>query len=54
MGQERRRVAAAMEPVKLSANSAMIAKVRTKMIMTAPAIWNGTRAAKDGPAFSMS
>ena len=47
-------MAVAMEPVKLRANNEMIAKVRTKMIMTAPADWNGTRAAKDCLVFSMS
>jgi hypothetical protein len=37
LAYERRRVAAAMEPVKLNANNERIAKVRTKMIMAAPA-----------------
>jgi hypothetical protein len=36
--QERRRVAVAMEPVRVSANSEMIANVRRKIIMIAPAV----------------
>jgi hypothetical protein len=47
-------VAVTMEPVKVSANNKMIARVRTKIIMAAPADWNGTRAAKDCLVFSMS
>jgi hypothetical protein len=52
--QERWRVADAMEPVRLNAKSEAIAKVRIKMIITAPAILFGKRTAKGGALFSMT
>lgn len=43
-----------MDPVKVSANSDMMAKVRIKMIMAAPAILFGTRVTNCGLLFSDS
>ena len=43
-----------MEPVSVSANSAAMAKVRIKMIMTAPALLDGTLGTKEPPLVSDS
>ena len=45
-------MAVAMDPVKVSANNDMIAKVRIKMIMAAPAFLGGTRVTKGRLLFS--
>jgi hypothetical protein len=46
-------VAVAMEPVRVSANSDMIANVRTKIIMITPADKVGTQETKPYPLFSV-
>jgi hypothetical protein len=46
-------VAVAMDPVKVSANNDMMAKVRIKMIMAAPAFLVGTRMTNHRLLFSV-
>ena len=51
---ERRRVAEAMEPVRVRAKSDATAKVRTKIIMMTPADMVGTQEAKRCALFSVN
>ena len=51
---ERRRVAVAIDPVRVIANSDMIAKVRMKIIMIAPIPWIRTRGTKGRALFSIN